>query len=159
MLNPPPDKQLNQPSPIRIRVAAIIVQQDHLLLVKHRKDGQEYCLLPGGGVKKGESITDALKRELREEAQIEITPGPLVLVNDAIEPNGQRHILNLYFRAEVVHGEPTLGDDPRVVDVAFMPLEKLETITLYPDIRQPLLKTIPDGPPSQGLYLGSSWKF
>ena len=51
----------------RIRVSAILRWRDRMLLCRHEKPGKEYWLLPGGGVNSGESLVDALHRELREE--------------------------------------------------------------------------------------------
>ena len=50
----------------RIRVSALLEWRDRILLCRHEKPGKEYWLLPGGGVDAGESLTDALHRELAE---------------------------------------------------------------------------------------------
>ena len=142
----------------RIRVAAIIVQGDSVLLVRHTKGSETYWLLPGGGVDYGEALDKALKRELREEANLDVTVKELVFVNDSIAPDGSRHVVNVYFRAEVAGGELAVGDDERVVEVSFMPVAALTSLSLYPDIRAELSKAIAGEFPQSGVYLGSRWK-
>lgn len=55
--------------PVTLGVRAIILNnQGAFLLVKHRTDNMWY--LPGGAVKRKETLFDALKRELREELNL-----------------------------------------------------------------------------------------
>jgi ADP-ribose pyrophosphatase YjhB (NUDIX family) len=51
----------------RIRVAAILRWNGRILLLRHEKPSGEVWLLPGGGVRVGESLVSALHRELLEE--------------------------------------------------------------------------------------------
>jgi len=72
----------------RIRVSAVLRWRDRILLCRHEKGDKEYWLLPGGGVNSGESLLEALRRELAEEVGVEehITfEGPVALV-DSIAP-------------------------------------------------------------------------
>ena len=55
----------------RIRVSAVLRRENGILLVRQEKPGRQYWLLPGGGVRTGESLMDALLRELSEEIGIE----------------------------------------------------------------------------------------
>jgi ADP-ribose pyrophosphatase YjhB (NUDIX family) len=66
--------------PRMIGVRAIVVRPDdgRVLLVRHSY-GPEAWYLPGGGVKRRETIEQAVRREVREEAAIEIT-GPVRLL-------------------------------------------------------------------------------
>ena len=72
----------------RIRVSAILRWKGRLLLCRHEKPGKEYWLLPGGGVNSGESLVDALHREIAEEIGIDEdipVEGPVAIV-DSIAP-------------------------------------------------------------------------
>ena len=51
--------------PITVGVRLILVQKQTVLLVKHTY--QQHWYLPGGGVKKGETIEQAVRREAAEE--------------------------------------------------------------------------------------------
>jgi len=79
---------------IEIRASGILVEDGKVLLAAHHKAGTDYWVLPGGHVRFGESAPEAVIRELREEANIEVEVGSLVLAFDYIEA-GKRHVLNL----------------------------------------------------------------
>jgi 8-oxo-dGTP pyrophosphatase MutT (NUDIX family) len=48
--------------------------------IEYEENGQYHYNLPGGGAEPGETITDALKRELLEEANVEVDVGPIAFV-------------------------------------------------------------------------------
>ena len=75
----------------RIRVAALIRRGDSVLLCNHTKLGRSYWLLPGGGVEEGESLHEALLRELDEECSLRSVTleGPIAIA-ESISPADQR---------------------------------------------------------------------
>ena len=57
---------------MRQRVAAVIIKDNKILLLHRIKDGKEYFVFPGGGIEKGESLEEAVIREVQEELGLEI---------------------------------------------------------------------------------------
>ena len=141
----------------RVRVAAIILDGDRILLAKHRRGTKNYWLLPGGGVEFGETLEEAIVRELKEEAALEIRVKDLVIINDSVPPNKHRHVINVYFTAEVLGGVLTAGCDARLVGMEYVPIERLDTLVFYPDVRPEVLRGIKEGFRA-ATYLGNLWK-
>lgn len=57
---------------MRIRSAAILIQNNSLALLERHRDGMHYFTFPGGGVDEGESPQQAVVREAREELGVEV---------------------------------------------------------------------------------------
>lgn len=92
---------------IRLAVRALIIRDDRLLLVNAWPGAQSDLLCaPGGGVEAGSSLPDTLKREVWEECGLEISIGPVALVNEFHDPQGSFHQVEVFFRCELVGGDP-----------------------------------------------------
>jgi 8-oxo-dGTP pyrophosphatase MutT (NUDIX family) len=89
-----------------VSVAGVIVDnQGRALLIQRRDNG--HWEPPGGVLEHGETIEEALRREVREETGLEINPGPL----SGIYQNMPRHIVALVFRCTVAAGLPRENDE------------------------------------------------
>lgn len=53
-----------------MRIVGIIQKENTFLLLHRVKTHEDYFTFPGGGIEEGESELDALKREMREELDI-----------------------------------------------------------------------------------------
>jgi 8-oxo-dGTP diphosphatase len=108
-------------------VAAIILRDREVLLVKR---GAEPALgkwsVPGGSVEIGETLEEALKREVREETGLEIQVGTLAGVCDLIvrrEVEIRFHYVLIDYFATVVSGEPVAATD--VSECRWVPLDQI----------------------------------
>ncbi len=75
------------------RAARAIVIEDGKILVMHRnKHGSEYFTLVGGRVNDGESIEQALMREVKEETGLDVTKHRLVYTENHNPPYNDQFI-------------------------------------------------------------------
>jgi 8-oxo-dGTP diphosphatase len=142
---------------IRVRVAALIIKDEEILLVKHRKDSSEYWLLPGGGLEPGETLEEALERELLEETSLKIKTNKLLFISDSISPRNEKHIVQIIFKCDVETGNLKVNPDHRLCDAKYISLDKLNDIALRPNIKQPLLDYLNNGFVKK-VYLGNTWE-
>lgn len=69
-----PYKHLPFP-PVFVTVDAIVIQSGHLLMIRRNKPpGEGLWALPGGFLSEGETLREAVVRELTEETQIKLQP-------------------------------------------------------------------------------------
>jgi ADP-ribose pyrophosphatase YjhB (NUDIX family) len=152
------------PGEPRIRVSAVLRWNGRILLARHEKPGKEYWLLPGGGVRAGESLVQALVRELKEEtgvvAEDDQLPleGPVALV-DSIAPAwtfATKHVVHIIFAADLSHRslETVQSEDAAVRGLRLFGLDELEGLVLHPPIQRFLERWQPGDP---AVYLGALW--
>lgn len=141
----------------RLRVAGIIQRDDAILMVRHEKDGSSYWLLPGGGVDRGETLHEALRREFNEEVTLEVEPGELVTISESIAPDGSRHMVQCCFTATVVSGKVALGVDERVVEARFVTADELADLEVRPPLNDELIDGIQNGFQFCPGYIPNRW--
>jgi ADP-ribose pyrophosphatase YjhB (NUDIX family) len=144
---------------MKVRVVVMLLRGAEILLMKHRRFGLSYWVLPGGALKEGEPLTACARREMREETGLEVHLGNLVYVADVISPDHRKHDVNLFFLGEAVGGEfgvtpaKTLGEHLDVPE--WFALDDLPTF--YPPIGDRLREDAQRGFPEAAVYLGNLW--
>lgn len=53
------------------RASAIVIQQEKILVLHRKRGGEEFWCFPGGSIEEGETIDEALDRELKEETSLD----------------------------------------------------------------------------------------
>ena len=145
----------------RIRVSAILRWRGRILLCRHEKGGKEYWLLPGGGVNSGESLVDALRRELEEECGLEDdfpVEGPVAVI-DSISPVrsfAAKHVVHIVFSGDLGGRslETVTSQDAAVRGHRLFGVDELESVVLHPPIQRFLARWRPGDPV---VYLGPLW--
>ena len=128
----------------RIRAAALVVQEEHLLLVESRlpQSGEICWVPPGGGVLGEESVFECARREVFEEAGISVELGRVVYWGQFIDEHFSVHNLEMFILCESFTGEPSIAnnvgkpDEMDVLGASFLSREEMSVLTVYP----PLLK-------------------
>jgi 8-oxo-dGTP diphosphatase len=142
----------------QLRVAAIIVRGQQILLVEHRKRGEHYWVLPGGRLEGLETLDAALGRELHEELGLDARIGELVILSEMLAPD--RHVVNLIFHAVVGEGvEPRLDQsDPVLAGWQWVPTEQLPRLDFRPPIADAVRVVVAENFSGPVRLLGDSWK-
>jgi ADP-ribose pyrophosphatase YjhB (NUDIX family) len=114
-------------------VAARIHDDDGLLLLVRHVEGR--WQLPGGAIDPGEGPEEALRRECREEAEVDVSITRLLGVYGGPEycatyENGDKvGFVTAVYEATVARGEPRPGDD-EIQEVGWFTCESIEALEM-----------------------------
>ena len=123
-----------------IVVALITNDQGEVLLakryepaLKHAHNKWEFI---GGGIDFGETPTEALKREVREEAGVEIEiirllPEIVSNVWNLPDDNNQQ-VLIIAYECKIISGTPTANLDEEIGELKFYPIEEIKNLDSLP---------------------------
>lgn len=140
---------------IRVNVAAAIVQDGKLLLAEFDDENGLHYNLPGGGVDAGETLYEALRREVHEETNAHLADIERLLLIWEYVPQqqndkyGERPKVSMLFactlQAGSVPGEPPKPDGGQI-GVRWVALDELHTVTLYPELAPEILASLENPP-------------
>jgi len=111
---------------VTVAVGAVIVQNASLLLVERAKDpGAGRWAVPGGRVEPGETLAEAVVREVREEAGLTVEVGDIAWAGDSIGPGDPPawHFAIVDFWATPTGGTVVAGGDAARAE--WVPVEEL----------------------------------
>ena len=116
-----------------LAVSAAIVRAGRLLVVRRAKlPAAQVFTFPGGVVEAGETLLEAVAREIAEETALAIAPLALAGHREFITRDAAgravRHFVILAFAARWVAGEPVLNDE--IAEARWVTPAELETLPM-----------------------------
>ena len=131
-------------------MTGVVVEDGRILLLNQDTDTGRSWSLPGGKLEAGETLAQALVREMREETGLDIEPGRLLYVCDHVPAE----VVHMTFEARRTGG--TLGDVMAGADttpirgVEFVPVAKLPEL----GFSERFAELVTAGFPGAGSYMG-----
>ena len=108
-----------------VTVAAIIKQDGKFLVVEEIVDGETVINNPAGHLEDGESLVEAIKREVLEETGREFDPEDIVGVYLWRHPEVNASILRVAFQGHVGEQDPGRKLDPEIVQTLWLSADEL----------------------------------
>ncbi|WP_316568778.1 NUDIX hydrolase [Neobacillus sp. YIM B06451] len=106
----------------------IVNEEKKVLMVRNEGAG---WTLPGGAVEKGETLTEALIREVMEETGLEAEAGRLLAVNEAFRPDRGNHVLFFTFEVKATSGEVTILHPNEITEISWMDYQTADSLMPY----------------------------
>lgn len=126
-----------------VGVGGVVIQAGRALLIRRGKQPlRGRWTVPGGTVELGETLEEALVREVREETGLEVRPRQLIAVFDRIERQGadvRYHYVIIDYLCDLLSGTARAGSDAEAIALAAP-----EELASY-DLPQKSLQVILDG--------------
>jgi len=132
---------------IRTAARALIILDDQVLTIKMRDRSGIFYILPGGGQRHGETLSQGLRRECLEEIGTEVVVGELLYVREYIGKNHEFrkthhafHQVENVFRCTLPNPAgigPGTEHDKKQVGVEWIPLSELPNRRFLPEVIKP----------------------
>ncbi|MCB9934069.1 MAG: NUDIX domain-containing protein [Planctomycetes bacterium] len=130
------------PGAIRVAARALIIEDGKLLVMTYQDQHGGWCVTPGGGIRKQETLGEGLRREVHEELGITVRPGDIVYVRELLGRTAkvlhggiteQTHQLEIFFRCKR-EGEVVIGHalDNYCTGYEWVPVHELERRNFFP---------------------------
>jgi len=126
---------------LRIRVNGVLIEENKILMVKHKMSTErDFWSTPGGGMQFGSTAQENLSREFLEETGLHIAVGKFMCINEYLDP--PLHALECFFEVKRISGNAILGNDPELTSdhqilseikwMSYSELRSLDKKTIHP---------------------------
>lgn len=115
----------------RLTSAVLVVKDGKFLLAERKKENYHgYWVIPGGGVKFGETIQDAALREIKEETNMDVDLVKLIGPKEVINVPGNYHSVTFFHLANPKSSEGDIEANDDVSDAKFFTLEEIKNLKI-----------------------------
>ncbi|QDI92550.1 NUDIX hydrolase [Salicibibacter halophilus] len=114
---------------IRVDIAYALICKGNEVLVVNNEGGT--WSLPGGAVEQGETLEQAVIREVAEETGLTIKVEEIASVNEAFFEENGHHALFITFKAEVVDGKPSIQDKEEISEIKWTDFQTANKLMPY----------------------------
>ncbi len=126
---------------IGVGCGAFILNEEGKVLLQQRNKEPErgYWSIPGGKLEWMETFEDAVKREVKEECDVDIQVEKLLGICDHIVKNENQHWVSPSFLCKITNGEPKIMEPTKHTDIKWFNLNELPeklTITTQNAVKQ-----------------------
>ena len=126
-------------------VAATIIHENRILLaLRGKPPSQGMWGLPGGVVEVGETLEEAVVREIKEETSVDVEPIKLITIFDTIrrdkEGRIKTHFILFEYLCKYLGGEVKAASD--APDARWISLDALDSIDIMHSTRRFIQKTL-----------------
>ena len=118
-------------------VGAVVVDDERLLLIRRSNEpGTNTWAFPGGRVERGETIAEAVTRELREETGVEGVCGALIGWSEIVPDDpAERHLVILDYEVSLLDSqEPVAASD--AADARWFHVTDVADLTMAPGMAE-----------------------
>lgn len=137
---------------LQVRVTGILIEDDKILLVNQNVTSDRKWSLPGGRVEQGETLEEAIVREIEEETGLATRVSKLLYLCD--KPDASPSLLHITFLLEKIGGQTRLPsnefDQNPIHDVEMVPINDLAAYGFSEKFKT----IVQQGFPESGSYRG-----